>query len=118
MEAISPCKQGYRFDPANVLPVTTELKKSPRPKACRASRNDHFEHFESARLKAALDSASRSRTASTVKHELGRPNVDLVCGEVNSTMDSIFSGTSVITPIYFPPPASTIEDISRSLKSG
>src|ERR1700758_911319 len=44
------------------------------------------------------------------------PSVVLVCGEMNRMIDSIFSGISPRTPTYFPPPASTIEDISASLK--
>ena len=72
-------------------------------------------HSEPAWLKAASDSASRSRTASTVKRELGSPNVDLVCAEVNSTMDSTFPRILCITPTYLPPPASTIQRISASL---
>ena len=72
--------------------------------------------IEPARLKAASDSASCSRTAATVKRELGRASVVLVCGETNRTKDSIFPGISFITPTYLPPPASTIEHISASLK--
>src|SRR6202451_4858988 len=80
-------------------------------------RADGNGHSESAGLKAASDLASCSRTASTVKRELGRANVDLVCGEVNSTMHSTFPGISFITPTYLPPPASPIQLISASLKS-
>ncbi|HXN27130.1 MAG TPA: hypothetical protein VN902_08425 [Candidatus Acidoferrales bacterium] len=40
-------------------------------------------HFEPASLKAASDSASSSRTAPTVKREIGMPNVVLVRGEMN-----------------------------------
>jgi hypothetical protein len=35
---------------------------------------------------------------------------------MNSTIDSILSGIPFKTPIYLPPPASTIVDISASLK--
>jgi hypothetical protein len=80
-------------------------------------RADGNGHSELAWLKAASDLASCSRTASTVKRELGRPNVDLVCGEVNSTTDSTFPRISFITPTYLPPPPSTIEHISASLKA-
>ena len=80
-------------------------------------RADGNGHSEPTWLKAASDLASCSRTASTVKRERDRPNVDLVCGEVNSTMDSTFPGISFITPTYLPPPASTIEHISASLKA-
>jgi hypothetical protein len=73
-------------------------------------------HFEPASAKAASDSASCSRTASTVKHDIGMSNVVLVCGEINRMIDSILSGISLRTPTYLPPPASTIEDISASLK--
>src|ERR1700732_817520 len=72
--------------------------------------------FEPASAKAASDSASCSRTASTVSREIGIPSVVFVCGEMNSTIDSILSGISFKTPTYFPPPASTIEDVSASLK--
>jgi hypothetical protein len=77
-------------------------------------RAKYIVHFKPGELKAASDSASCSRTAATVKRELGRARVDLVCGEVKSTMDSIFPGISLITPTYLPPPAATIEDISPS----
>jgi hypothetical protein len=72
-------------------------------------------HFRPAWLKAASDLASSSRTAAIVKRELGKARVDLVCGEVKSTMDSMVPGISLITPTYLPPPAATIEEISTSL---
>lgn len=43
------------------------------------------------------------------------PNVVLVCGEVNRMTDSILWGIASSTPTYFPPPASTIKEISASL---
>ena len=73
-------------------------------------------HFEPVSLNAASDSASCLHTASTVNREIGMPNVDLVCGEMKRTIDSIVSGISFKTPTNFPPPATTIEDISVSLK--
>jgi len=74
---------------------------------------DFICHFELDSPKAALDSASCSRIASTVNREIGMPNVDLVCGEMNRTTDSILSGISLKTPTYLPPPASTIEDTNN-----
>lgn len=69
-------------------------------------------------LKAALDSTSCLRTASTVNREIGMANVDFVCREVNRTTASVFSRSSFSTPMYLPPPASTIEEISASFKTG
>jgi hypothetical protein len=69
-------------------------------------------------LKAASDSASCLRTAATVNREIGMPNVDLVCREINRTITSVSSLTSFSTPMYLPPPASTIEEISSSFKTG
>ncbi|MFZ0883233.1 MAG: hypothetical protein WAN14_07525 [Candidatus Acidiferrales bacterium] len=45
-------------------------------------------------------------------------NVDLVGREMNRTIASVFSLTSFSTPMYLPPPASTIEEISASFKTG
>jgi hypothetical protein len=75
-------------------------------------------HFESVSLNSAFDWASCSHTASTVNGEIGMPNVVLVCGEMNRTIGSIFPGTSFKKPMYFPPPVSTIDDISVPLKGG
>ena len=46
---------------------------------------------------------------------MGMLKVDLVCGEMNTTINSVRPRISSNTPTYFPPPASTIEDISISL---
>jgi hypothetical protein len=43
------------------------------------------------------------------------PNVVPVWGETNRMTDSIFWGIANRTPTYFPPPASTIKEISASL---
>jgi hypothetical protein len=91
-------------------------ERLPRTPGASLVRAKYSAHFEVGGLKAASDSASCSRTAATVKRELGRLRVDLVCGEVKSTMDSIFPGISLVTPTYLPPPAATIEHISASLK--
>jgi hypothetical protein len=66
--------------------------------------------------KAALDLANCSCTISTVNREIGMPKVDFVSREMNRTIISVFSGTSFNTPMYFPPPASTIAEISASFK--
>jgi hypothetical protein len=66
--------------------------------------------------KAALDSANCSRTASTVNREIGTPRVDFVSREMNRTIISVFSGIFFNTPMYFPPPASTIAEISASFE--
>jgi hypothetical protein len=67
-------------------------------------------------LKAASDSASCLRTASTVNREIGTPKVDFVSREMNRTIVSDLSGTPFKIPTYFPPPASTIAEISASFK--
>jgi hypothetical protein len=67
-------------------------------------------------LKAALDSTSCLRTASTVNREIGTPKVDFVSREMNRTIVSDLSGTPFKTPTYFPPPASTIAEISASFQ--
>src|SRR5208282_389607 len=82
-----------------------------RPLACA----DCIFHFEPVSLKAAFDSANCSNTASGVNREIGMPNVVLVCGEMNRTIDSIRSGIPSKKPTNLPPPASTIEDASASL---
>jgi hypothetical protein len=69
-------------------------------------------------LKAALDSASCLRTASAVNRAIGMPNVDLVCREMNRTITFVSSLASFTMPMYLPPPASTIEEISASFKTG
>jgi hypothetical protein len=43
-------------------------------------------------------------------------NVVLVCGEMNKMIDSVFWGIAARTPTYFPPPPSTIVEISASLE--
>jgi hypothetical protein len=78
--------------------------------------SDCIRYFGSTSVKAASDSASRSRTASTVRREIGMPRVVLVCGEMKRMIDSIFSGIAFTMPTYLPPPAFTIDDISASLK--
>src|SRR5271156_2580115 len=74
-------------------------------------------HFVPVAAKAALDSARCSRTASTLRREIGMPRVVLVRGELNRMTDSILFGISFKTPTYFPPPAATIDDNSASPKA-
>src|SRR6201998_4080254 len=74
-------------------------------------------HLAPASANAASDSVRCSRTASTVKREIGSPRVALVRGETNRTTDSILSGISFKTPTYRPRPAATIEESSVSPKS-
>ena len=57
-------------------------------------------HFELASVNAALDSASCSRTATTLKREIGMPRVVSICGEMNKMIDSIFFEISLRTPTY------------------
>jgi hypothetical protein len=104
--------QSVHFAVEQLRQANVEAKRIAESIFENYARADCICHFEPASAKAASDSASCSRTASTVKRDIGMPNVVLVCGEINRMIDSILSGISLRTPTYLPPPASTIEDIS------
>jgi hypothetical protein len=111
-----PLDQSGHFSVEQLRQANVEAKRVAESVFENYARADCICHFEPASAKAASDSASCSHTASTVKRDIGVPNVVLVCGDLNRMIDSIFSGISLKTPTYVPPPASTIEDISASLK--
>jgi hypothetical protein len=116
MKDFQPFDQAGHFSVQQLRQAHVELKRIAESVFENYACADCICHFERASAKAASDSASCSRTASTVKRDIGMPSVVLVCGEANRMIDSIFSGIALRTPTYLPPPASTIEDISASLK--
>jgi hypothetical protein len=116
VEDFQALDQSGHFPVEQLRQANAEAKRIAESIFENYARADCICHFEPAPAKAASDSASCSRTASTVKRDIGMPNVVLVCGEMNRMIDSIFWGISLRTPTYLPPPASTIEVISASLK--
>ena len=111
-----PLDQSGHFPVEQLRQANVEAKRIAESIFENYARAECICHFEPASAKAASDSVSCSLTASTVKRDIGMPNVVRVCGEMNKMIDSILSGISLRTPTYLPPPASTIEDISASLK--